>query len=110
MICRLCLNTLDEQNAVLLFASAAAAAASECNNSSDNNKQIPENYLVHLISTHLYLCVSPTCAATIHLFPSPALIRSVFPSCHATMPSPRPFAQIAVRNSRVSTTSGSWWN
>lgn len=65
MICRLCLNTLDEQNAVLLFASAAAAT--ECNNSSDNNKQIPENYLVHLISTHLYLCVSPTCAATVQL-------------------------------------------
>ncbi|KAH8418985.1 hypothetical protein KR222_011382 [Zaprionus bogoriensis] len=51
MICRLCLNTLDEQSAVLLF----AAADSEC---SDNNKAIPENYLVHLISTHLYLCLS----------------------------------------------------
>ncbi|XP_034490785.1 zinc finger protein 628 [Drosophila innubila] len=50
MICRLCLNTLDEQNAVLLFAAA--------DNESNDNKTIPENYLVQLISTHLYLCLS----------------------------------------------------
>ncbi|KAH8386730.1 hypothetical protein KR093_002333 [Drosophila rubida] len=55
MICRLCLNTLDEQNAVLLF----AAVDNESNgNGNDNNKAIPENYLVQLISTHLYLCLS----------------------------------------------------
>ncbi|KAM8719166.1 hypothetical protein ACLKA7_011815 [Drosophila subpalustris] len=52
MICRLCLNTLDEQNAVLLF------AAADNDNESNDNKTIPENYLVQLISTHLYLCLS----------------------------------------------------
>lgn len=52
MICRLCLNTLDEQNAVLLF------AANADNESNESNKTIPENYLVQLISTHLYLCLS----------------------------------------------------
>ncbi|XP_034667564.1 zinc finger protein 574 isoform X1 [Drosophila subobscura] len=66
MICRLCLNALDEQDAVLLFggnvppdatqdsdseAPAAAAAAS-------NSKPVPESYLVKLISIHLYLCLS----------------------------------------------------
>ncbi|EDW63029.1 zinc finger protein 628 [Drosophila virilis] len=51
MICRLCLNTLDEQNAVLLFTGAD-------NESNSDNKPIPENYLVQLISTHLYLCLS----------------------------------------------------
>ncbi|EDV92236.1 zinc finger protein 865 [Drosophila grimshawi] len=50
MICRLCLNALDEQNAVLLFAGADKEA--------NENKTIPENYLVQLISTHLYLCLS----------------------------------------------------
>ncbi|KAH8274366.1 hypothetical protein KR044_010197 [Drosophila immigrans] len=63
MICRLCLNTLDEQNAVLLFAAAADSESNGNNNgnnnsNNDNNKTIPENYLVQLISTHLYLCLS----------------------------------------------------
>ncbi|XP_062140062.1 zinc finger protein 865 [Drosophila sulfurigaster albostrigata] len=59
MICRLCLNTLDEQNAVLLFAGAAAADnESNGNSNNDNNSTMPENYLVQLISTHLYLCLS----------------------------------------------------
>ncbi|XP_030378117.1 zinc finger protein 236 [Scaptodrosophila lebanonensis] len=48
MICRLCLNNLDEQNVVLLFGAAE----------NDKNKTLPEDYLVQLISTHLYLCLS----------------------------------------------------
>ncbi|XP_017870805.1 PREDICTED: zinc finger protein 652 [Drosophila arizonae] len=52
MICRLCLNPLNEQNTVLLF----TGGDNEASNS--DNKTIPENYLVQLISTHLYLCLS----------------------------------------------------
>ncbi|XP_002134598.3 zinc finger protein 865 [Drosophila pseudoobscura] len=70
MICRLCLNTLDEQNAVLLFGgtvppdappdsdSAAAAGTGAGAPAAANNKPVPESYLVQLISIHLYLCLS----------------------------------------------------
>ncbi|XP_017036513.2 zinc finger protein 865 [Drosophila kikkawai] len=62
MICRLCLNALDEQNAVLLFGGAGAGSApAEADDSQDDGasgKAMPESYLVQLISIHLYLCLS----------------------------------------------------
>ncbi|KAH8373137.1 hypothetical protein KR200_000234 [Drosophila serrata] len=60
MICRLCLNALDEQNAVLLFGGAGAGSAPTDADDSDGTggKVMPESYLVQLISIHLYLCLS----------------------------------------------------
>jgi len=57
MICRLCLNALDEQSAVLLFDGAGGASA-PAPDDEDDGKAMPESYLVQLISIHLYLCVS----------------------------------------------------
>ncbi|XP_016987037.1 zinc finger protein 865 isoform X2 [Drosophila rhopaloa] len=57
MICRLCLNALDEQSAVLLFGGAGGASASAPDDE-DDGKAMPESYLVQLISIHLYLCLS----------------------------------------------------
>ncbi|XP_017064147.1 zinc finger protein 236 [Drosophila eugracilis] len=57
MICRLCLNTLDEQNAVLLFGGAGGASVTTPEDE-DDGKAMPESYLVQLISIHLYLCLS----------------------------------------------------
>ncbi|KAH8289742.1 hypothetical protein KR054_010200 [Drosophila jambulina] len=61
MICRLCLNALDEQNAVLLFGGAGAGSAPTEPDDGDvaSGKMMPESsYLVQLISIHLYLCLS----------------------------------------------------
>ncbi|KAI8033997.1 zinc finger protein 865 [Drosophila gunungcola] len=57
MICRLCLNALDEQSAVLLFGGAGGPSASAPEDEEDG-KAMPESYLVQLISIHLYLCLS----------------------------------------------------
>lgn len=57
MICRLCLNALDEQDAVLLFGGATEAAAEEEGDGA-SGQAMPESDLVQLISIHLYLCVS----------------------------------------------------
>eukprot|EP00099_Drosophila_melanogaster_P016562 NP_572312.1 uncharacterized protein Dmel_CG12219 [Drosophila melanogaster] len=57
MICRLCLNALDEQSAVLLFDGAGGASA-PAPDDEDDGKAMPESYLVQLISIHLYLCLS----------------------------------------------------
>ncbi|KAH8354194.1 hypothetical protein KR084_003061 [Drosophila pseudotakahashii] len=69
MICRLCLNALDEQSAVLLFGGsvgssaaagggAGASASTPPEDEDDGGKALPESYLVQLISIHLYLCLS----------------------------------------------------
>ncbi|KAH8420550.1 hypothetical protein KR009_011284 [Drosophila setifemur] len=70
MICRLCLNALDEQNAVLLFGGGATEATTEedCDaagagagaggGGAGGGQAVPESYLVQLISIHLYLCLS----------------------------------------------------
>ncbi|XP_017088473.2 sal-like protein 4 [Drosophila bipectinata] len=57
MICRLCLNALDEQDAVLLFGGATEAAA-EDEGDGASGQAMPESDLVQLISIHLYLCLS----------------------------------------------------
>ncbi|XP_017012516.2 gastrula zinc finger protein XlCGF26.1 [Drosophila takahashii] len=69
MICRLCLNALDEQSAVVLFggsagsSSAAAGASASAEHPPEDEedgakRELPESYLVQLISIHLYLCLS----------------------------------------------------
>lgn len=58
MICRLCLNALDEQSAVLLFGGSAGGASASAPEDEDDGKAMPESYLVQLISIHLYLCLS----------------------------------------------------
>ncbi|XP_017055074.1 zinc finger protein 865 [Drosophila ficusphila] len=57
MICRLCLNALDEQSAVVLFGGASGDSVSAAEDE-DDAKAMPESYLVQLISIHLYLCLS----------------------------------------------------
>jgi len=108
MICRLCLNALDEQSAVLLFGGSAGGASASAPEDEDDGKAMPESYLVQLISIHLYLCVSGD-PPTLRL-PIPPLLMPIPSSSPATMPSPPAFAPSAARNWRAFTTSGSWWS